>query len=104
MTPRHFATLRAVVAEVYGVTERSISSRRTDRSAAYPRQMLACAARELLRWSFPRIAMEMSRDHTTIMYAHCQAMRRLETDELSQRRMAQITQEYARRMIMGEAA
>lgn len=104
MNHRPFATLRAVVAEVYCVTEKDIKGRQKWLKHTRPRQMLACAARELLGWSFPRIGKEMGHDHTSVIHSHRQAMRRLESDELSQRRFRQIANEYARRMIMGEAA
>lgn len=104
MNQRPFATLRAVVAEVYGITEANIGGRRKERRYTYPRQMLACAARELLGWSFPRIGKEMGHDHTSVIHSHRQAMLRLESDELSQRRFRQIANEYARRMIMEKAA
>lgn len=104
MTPRPFATLRAVVAEVYGITEANIGGRRRWRKYVYPRQMLACAARELLRWSFPRIGKEMGQDHTAVIYSHKKVLMRLESDEVSQRKLRQITSEYARRMIMEKAA
>lgn len=104
MTPRPFATLRAVVAEVYNVTEANIGGRRRERKYTYPRQMLACAARELLGWSYSRIGREMGHDHTSVIHSHRQAMLRLESDELARRRFRQIANEYARRMIMGEAA
>lgn len=104
MTPRPFATLRSVVAEVYGITEANIAGRRRERQYSYPRQMLACAARELLGWPFTRIGREMGHDHTSVIHSHRKAMLRLETDEYAQLRMAQIMTEYARRMTMKEAA
>lgn len=104
MTPRPFATLRAVVAEVYGITEANIAGRRRERRYTYARQMLACAARELLGWSFARIGREMGHDHTSVIYSHRKAMLRLETDPVSQHRMAQIMAEFSRRMTMKEAA
>lgn len=104
MNPHPFATLRAVVAEVYNVTEANIEGRRKERKFSYPRQMLACAARELLDWSFPRIGREMGHHHTSVIHAHRKVTLRLKSDEVSQRKLRQITNEYARRMIMEDAA
>lgn len=104
MTPRPFATLRAVVAEVYGIPSMRLVGRHVSRKYTRPRQVLACLCRELFGMTYPEIGALMERDHTTIMYARRCVMKRMYSDDMTRFRVKRITQEYARRMIMGEAA
>lgn len=104
MTPRPFATLRAVVAEVYGVPTMRLVGRHVSRKYAGPRHVLACLSRELFGMSYTQIGALMERDHTTIMYARRSVMKRMDSDDMTRFRVKRITQEYTRRMIMGETA
>jgi len=104
MKNRPFATLRSVVAEVYGVEESKILSRSREQVHTYPRQVLACAACEFLRWSQSRIAREMGLERSTVAKARTVTLKRLRSDGATKIRVELIGREYARRMIMGEAA
>ena len=104
MTPRPFATLRAVVAEVYGIPETKLVGRNVGRKYSRPRQVLACLCRELFGMSYAEVGALIDRDHTTVIYARRCVMKQLGDSDITRFRVSRITQEYARRMIMGEAA
>ena len=104
MTPRPFATLRAVVAEVYGIPQIKLVGRNVERKYSRPRQVLACLCRELFGMTYEEVGQLIDRDHTTVIYARRCVMRQLQVNDITRFRVHRITQEYTRRMIMGEAA
>ena len=100
MTPRPFATLRAVVAEVHGITSDQLVGQRQGLKYSHPRQMLACLARELFGMSFVQIGKLMGRDHTTISHAQRAVRKRMAVDEMTRHRVRRVLAEYTHRMVM----
>lgn len=100
MTPRPFATLRAVVAEVHGITSDQLLGQHRALRFSHARQMLACLARELFGMSYVQIGQLMRRDHTTISHAQRAVRRRMIVDEMTRHRVTRILAEYTHRMVM----
>ncbi len=117
MKPRVTDVITAVCS-VFEVTRAAMVGPSQSHKIAHPRQVAMFLARELTDWSFPRIAAELGRDHTTAIHACKRVARRLVADpalpanlDLCRAHVAAITQQREMRWadalskpLVGEAA
>jgi chromosomal replication initiator protein len=84
MTPS-VAEIQSAVADHYGITVEQILSPRRNASIVWPRHVAMWLAREMTGLSFPALARQFNRDHSTIIYAGQRVIRRIQNDESAAR-------------------
>ena len=80
-----------VVADFFGTTKDSLTSKNRSRDVALPRQVAMYLLREDGGISLPRIGQELGgRDHTTVMYACNRVADMMESDDRMRRQVSQL--------------
>ena len=69
------------VAQKHGITPRDILGSSRYKPVVLARREVIWRMRQELKFSFPRIAMYLGRDHTTILYNHAQHVAQMEQGE-----------------------
>jgi chromosomal replication initiator protein len=84
--------IQRVVGQEYQVKLEDFKAKKRTKSVAFPRQIAMYLSRELTDSSLPKIGEEFGgRDHTTVIHAHEKISKMLQSDELLQKQLKDIT-------------
>ncbi|MGM0877097.1 MAG: chromosomal replication initiator protein DnaA [Bacillota bacterium] len=84
--------IQRIVGQEFQVKLEDFKAKKRTKSVAYPRQIAMYLSRELTDSSLPKIGEEFGgRDHTTVIHAHEKISKMLQSDELLQKQLKDIT-------------